>query len=157
MYRERRAPAGTIWTRTISAGAEELRILPDGCLDVIMMEGRLMVAGPDSVGRVTRGVAGAGFVGIRFDPGVGPAALGVPAVELRDRTVPLEDVWQPGRVRRLRDVLAASATPGLALASSFDGVRPDPWVPETVRWLRAGRAVHEIAGALGRSERQLHR
>jgi len=157
MYAERRAPAGTVWTRTTPAGAEEIRILPDGCLDVILMHGRLMVAGPDSVARLNSSPAGTTYIGLRFDPGVGPVALGVPAAELRDRTLPLEDVWSPRRVRRLADAMATAPDPGMTLARLVDGGPPEPWVPAAVGWLRKGCAVAEVAGRLELSERQLHR
>ena len=157
MYAERRAPAGTVWTRTTSVGAEEIRILPDGCLDVILMDGRLMIAGPDSAGRLSSSPAGTRYVGLRFDPGVGPAVLGVSAADLLDRTLPLDDVWPATRVRRLEDAVAAAPDPGMTLARLVDVGRPDPWVAATVDGLRRGRPVAAVAAELSLSERQLHR
>ncbi|WP_235948219.1 DUF6597 domain-containing transcriptional factor [Candidatus Frankia alpina] len=62
------------------------RILPDGCIDIIWSsDGRLIVAGPDTVAKLARWAPGVRHIGLRFDPGRGPARLGVPAAELRDR------------------------------------------------------------------------
>jgi hypothetical protein len=59
-----------------------VRVLPDGCMDLMRMDGRFMVAGPDTTASVSaRG--GEPFVGLRFHPGVLPRLLGVPASELR--------------------------------------------------------------------------
>jgi AraC-like DNA-binding protein len=158
VYAERTAPAGTIWTRaTSAASAEEHRVLPDGCLDVISLDGELIIAGPDTCAHLTFSPAGTRYVGLRFEPGVGPVVLGVPAAELRDQRVPLDAVWPAARVRALRHALAAADDPGAVLARTFNGIQPEPWVPATVGWLRAGRSVRDIAADLERSERQLHR
>ncbi len=85
------ARAGAIvWTRTVQAGATTYRVLPDGCLDLIWVDGALIVAGPDTTAQVGQNPAGTRYVGLRFPPGTGPAVLGVPAHELRDRRVPLD-------------------------------------------------------------------
>ena len=48
MYREWWSPQAqaVVWTRTVAPGATELRILPDGCLDIIWLGDRLIVARP---------------------------------------------------------------------------------------------------------------
>jgi AraC-like DNA-binding protein len=158
VYTERAVAPGTIWTRTTStASAGEYRVLPDGCLDVISLDGELIIAGPDTGAHLAFSPADTRYVGLRFAPGVGPAVLGVPAAELRDQRVPLDAVWPAARVRALRHALEAADDPGAVLARTFNGIQPDPWVPATVGWLRAGRSVRDIAADLERSERQLHR
>lgn len=68
-----------------------VRVLPDGCMDLISMDGRIVVAGPDTTASVTlRGAEP--FVGLRFRPGVLPRLLGVPASEVRDTRVALTDL-----------------------------------------------------------------
>ncbi|MDX6231710.1 MAG: hypothetical protein QOH68_669, partial [Nocardioidaceae bacterium] len=50
-YAERTvAPGVDVWHQTGSAGLH--RILPDGCLDLILVGGQLLVAGPDTGARV---------------------------------------------------------------------------------------------------------
>jgi AraC-like DNA-binding protein len=70
------------------------RILPDACVDIVSRDGRLFVAGPATTAHVTS-VRGRTF-GVRFRVGAAGAALGIPAAELRDMTVPLEDIWGSG-------------------------------------------------------------
>ena len=68
-----------------------VRVLPDGCMDLIRMNGRVVVAGPDTTAFVSpRGREP--FVGLRFRPGALPRLLGVPAAELRNSRVPLSDL-----------------------------------------------------------------
>ncbi len=108
MERASRLPGAVVWSRTVenpTAGP----VLPDGCMDLLWNEGRLLVAGPD-----TRAHAPGGeptrWAGIRFAPGTAPTYLGVPAHELRDRRVDLTDLWPIATVRRLRTRIAKSPT-----------------------------------------------
>jgi AraC-like DNA-binding protein len=112
----------------------DLRIPPDGCMDLI---------GNDVVGSFSRfGVArlGAGSVsyGIRFHPGGFTALFGIPASELVDLRVPMTDVMP--RFRSL-ERLAMDAAP------------PDP----VVRAVWAASDVRRVARDSGYSERQLRR
>lgn len=179
MYREwpSRLAGAVVWEHA-AVPAGEHRVLPDGCTDLIWLDGDLLVAGPDTVAKVGGVTAGSSFVGLRFPPGLGPAVLGLPAHELRDLRVPLGDLWPAARVRRLAGQvgvagLARLAGPGAApeagrvlermAADRLD--RPDRIgrpVPagETeaiVDRLRAGCAVAEVAAALEWNERRLHR
>src|SRR6185312_15706892 len=70
---------------------EPVRVLPDGCMDLISMSDRIMVAGPDTAASVNQRGRDP-FVGLRFRPGALPRLLGVPASELRERRVPLTDL-----------------------------------------------------------------
>jgi AraC-like DNA-binding protein len=115
------------------------RVLPDGCIDVVLgFSGR--ADEPESamaVGAMTRAlVIGPGespecFVGVRFRPGKAAAFLTVPAIELTDLRVPLDDLWVDAeevrdalavssdaveRVRALERVLAARVSPNVVAA-----------------------------------------
>src|SRR5215217_2543415 len=80
-----------VWSRS-GTGATEL-VLPDGCIDVVVRDGIAVVAGPDT-GPVHVALApGERVIGLRLWPGAAAAALGVPADELRDRRVALEQLW----------------------------------------------------------------
>jgi AraC-like DNA-binding protein len=164
MYRERWSDrAGAIvWTRTITPHGTAHRILPDGCLDLIWVDGHLIVAGPDTEARLEVSPVGARYVALRFPPGVGPTVLGVPADELRDHTVPLDAVWPGESVRRLTEQIAdapdqVGAVESIAAERLRDSPAPDPAVRAIAELLRAGRAVAATAEAVGLSERQLHR
>jgi AraC-like DNA-binding protein len=159
VYRERasRLPGAVVWQAVPTPDdPAHKRVLPDGCIDLLWHAGALVVAGPD-----TRAYVGppAPYTGLRFAPGTAPGILGVPAHELRDRRVPLADLWPAGRARRLAGRIAAADRPGVAMeriALELAGP-PDPAMSELVRRLRAGAPVAAVAADTGFSERQLHR
>ncbi|MEV7388352.1 helix-turn-helix domain-containing protein [Streptomyces sp. NPDC091215] len=157
MYTERasRLDGAVVWENTV-AGAG--RVLPDGCMDLLWHEGRLLVAGPDTRAYVTEGVPGV-WVGLRFYPGTAPAFLGVPAHELLDQRVELIDLWPASVVRRLcarvdRADDPAAALEGIALERAMP---PDPLLSRLVEALDEGRSVSATAVELGLGTRQLHR
>ncbi|HEY1180384.1 MAG TPA: DUF6597 domain-containing transcriptional factor, partial [Phytomonospora sp.] len=87
MYREAAStaiPEALVWRRAPITAARPSRILPDGCLDIIWSNDRLIVAGPDTTAQIAQGVVGQEYTGLRFAPGTGPAVLGLPASELTD-------------------------------------------------------------------------
>lgn len=100
--------------------------------------------------------AGTPFVGLRFAPGQGPAVFGVPARELRDRRVPLADLWPAGQVRELTERLAAAGETGgaaglgrlleeAAVARLREGAGDDGRTAAVAGELARGRPVAEVA------------
>jgi AraC-like DNA-binding protein len=161
MYRERALPGvgAVLWTRV--AGGPS-RVVPDGCLDVLWVDGRLLVAGPDTAAYVSAAPPGTVFVGVRFAPGWGPAVLGVPAAPLSDTRVPLEDVWSPVRARRLAGLAAGAGERPGDLAAGVLRLAADPAGPGRLTrgvaaGLRAGRPVARVAAEVGLSPRHLRR
>ncbi|WP_028800684.1 helix-turn-helix domain-containing protein [Streptomyces sp. 142MFCol3.1] len=161
-YAERpsRLAGAVVWTRA-PAGGPVRSVLPDGCMDLLWHEGRLMVAGPDTRAYRPQGAPGR-WAGIRFFPGTAPALLGVPAHELRDLRVDLADLWPAAQVRRLARRVDAAADPlgaleELALRRAEEVAPPDPLLARLVTALEAGRPVAETADGLGLGARQLHR
>ncbi|MGC9669866.1 helix-turn-helix domain-containing protein [Planosporangium sp. 12N6] len=161
MYRERPAllPGAVVWTSTVPAAGATHRVLPDGCLDVIWVDGELLVAGPDTGAYVTTSAPGTRYIGLRFAPGTGPTILGTPAHLLRDSRVPLAQLWPADRVRQLADEVAAQPrTLEVAAVRRWRDAGPsDRAVAVIVARLRAGTPVAVTAQAVGLSERQLHR
>ncbi|MEV0241089.1 helix-turn-helix domain-containing protein [Streptomyces sp. NPDC050674] len=162
MYVERaaRLPGAVVWTNTPSRAGVG-RVLPDGCMDLLWHDGRLLVAGPDTRAHVPDGTTGP-WSGIRFYPGTAPALLGVPAHELRDRRVELTDLWPAARVRRLADRVNTAPDPAsgleeLALREAAGAEPPDPLLRQIVAALDAGRTVAATADELGLGARRLHR
>ena len=99
MYREfeQRSPhIACVWTRDPEPRERHGRILPDACVDIVWNGRRLVVAGPATGPKFTSRPAGTPAFGVRFRVGAAGAALGIPAAELLDATVPLEDVWPDG-------------------------------------------------------------
>lgn len=161
MYEERASAIAhsVVWRRRDDA---EVRVLPDGCMDLIWTGRGLLVAGPDTAAHLAGGTGAAVVTGLRFAPGTAPTVLGVPARELRDRRVGLDALWSARRVRRLEERVAQAAEPGTALeAIARDRLRrtgePPPLLQAVARLLRQGHAVGAVARQVGLSERQLHR
>jgi AraC-like DNA-binding protein len=165
-YRERAAliPGAQVWTRTALGG--EFRILPDGCMDLLLTDDELIVAGPDS--QAWTGVAddrGTQYAGLRFAPGSAPDFLGVPARELLNQRVPLSDLWSPTKSRQLRDRILTAPSASEALDSEVAKLAATPADGLALQVLRSVRAgllrgtagVSRLAGTVGLSERQLHR
>ncbi|MEU0198368.1 MULTISPECIES: helix-turn-helix domain-containing protein [unclassified Streptomyces] len=162
MYVERpsRLAGAVVWTNTPDRSGAG-RVLPDGCMDLLWHDGRLLVAGPDTHAYITDGGTGA-WAGVRFYPGTAPALLGVPAHELRDRRVELADLWPASEVRRLAGRVNAAPDPAsgledLALRLAAGAGPPDPLLRQVVTALGAGRTVAATADELGLGARQLHR
>ncbi|WP_461036314.1 helix-turn-helix domain-containing protein [Streptomyces mayteni] len=163
-YRERPArlaglAGGVVWD--LAAPTDRVgRVLPDGCMDLIWDGARLLVAGPDTRAHLVASAAGARFTGLRFAPGVGPLVYGLPANELTDLRVGLDELWPARSVRWLTERVAGAASAGAALeelAAARLSAAPEPWLARAVAALAAGRGVAETAGELGLSERQLRR
>ncbi|MFF2852443.1 helix-turn-helix domain-containing protein [Streptomyces sp. NPDC058001] len=146
----------TLW-RVCAEGTEQ-RVVPDGVMDLMWLQGRLVVAGPDTRAMVAATGVGEVTWGLRFAPGVAYALLGVPAHELTDRRVELSDLvastgydgrsFGAGALERVFVALWTRAEPErsvLRLAASLD------------RAAREGRGVRETAEVHGLSERSLLR
>ncbi|MFF2327991.1 MULTISPECIES: DUF6597 domain-containing transcriptional factor [unclassified Streptomyces] len=156
-----RFDGATVWTLAVPEGPVR-PVLPDGCMDLIWIGGRLLVAGPDTQAVTPAAWTGGRCTGIRFAPGTAPALLGVPAHELRDRRVDLADVWPGAAVRELNERLAeacdpAAALEAVALRRAAGSVPPDPAMRSVAALLGAGRPVADTARTVGLGVRQLHR
>ena len=161
MYRERpsRVPGGYVWT-SVSTG-DHVRVLPDGCMDFLWDGEHISIAGPDTHAQLFASETGTAMTGLRFAPGDAPRVLGVPAHELTDQRVRLDEIWEPARVREVTE-LVASAVPGVALETIALRCRPEPdddaaLVEQIVALAHAGCNSSAIAERVGFSARQLQR
>jgi AraC-like DNA-binding protein len=148
-------PHVVAWRSLASPGGGLTRVLPDGCLDLIWNDGRVFVAGPDTVAEVSATPPGSRCAALRFAAGTGPAVVGVPADELVDRQVPLEELWPAAEVRRI--VEAVDPLAALQQAARRRWHRPDPAMVALTAAARAGLPVASIADAAGYSPRHLQR
>ncbi|MEU9509966.1 helix-turn-helix domain-containing protein [Micromonospora sp. NPDC048170] len=163
MYRER--PAGfaraVLWTSTTTAGAAPTRVLPDGCVDLLWSSrSGLVVAGPDRTAHLAGGGPAERWVGLRLPPGTGPAVLGVPAVELRDRRVPLADLWgdrDAARLAALAEANPVAALTEIAVRRLRAAGGPDPLGARVAAALAGGATVAATAAEAGLAPRALHR
>jgi AraC-like DNA-binding protein len=154
------------WERELPPGdpADSTLILPDGCVDVLWRDGKLTVAGLDRTAWRSPVRGDSAIVGVRLRPGVAGAVFGVPASELLDARVPLEDLLgsQASELSERLDGARGREAEYLLLegivASAAADSSPDPLVMAATRRLGfPGSRVDELATALGISERQLRR
>jgi AraC-like DNA-binding protein len=160
-YTERPVPVPgvVLWQRQVRPNPTSTPILPDGCLDLLWDGQTLFVAGPDTTARWYRSPAGTSLVALRFSGGTGPALLGVPALELLDQTVDLEQLWPSSATRGLTERVAADPVAALD-AWAVDGLAArdvDPLGPRVLAMATRGSAVAAMADRLGLGPRQLHR
>jgi AraC-like DNA-binding protein len=160
-YRERAigVPGVLLWQRSPRSEPTSTVVLPDGCLDLIWDGRRLFVAGPDSTAHRHLTPPGAAYAALRFAGGSGPAALGVPADELTDRSPELADLWPAAAARELTERVADDPVGVLAAwVSARAAAAPvDPIGPVTLALADQGAPVSVMADRLGLSTRQLHR
>src|SRR4051812_21600271 len=123
-------------------------------MDLIRMNGRIMVAGPDTRASVSMRDSES-FVGLRFHPGVLPRLLGVPASELCNERVPLSDLRNGLPQRGSLTELAG------ALAAEEPRAETAPWslgqLGKVTGRLAAGSPVADVAREVGWSNRTLQR
>ncbi|WP_103338785.1 helix-turn-helix domain-containing protein [Amycolatopsis sp. CA-126428] len=135
-----------------SASEGPKRIVPDGCVDLVIGDGAAFVAGPDTTAwsSVTR--PDAVLSGVRFRPGRAAAALGVAADELVDRRVPVGELWGRSWAERL---VEAEVSPVEAVAGRLGELPPeDLAVAELIARLEAGvsRVGEAAMGLIGSRE-----
>ncbi|WP_042384666.1 helix-turn-helix domain-containing protein [Streptacidiphilus melanogenes] len=171
-YAERpsRLPDAVVWTRgatspSPSGGVDDAAsVLPDGCMDLLWTEGRLLVAGPDTHAYRPGPDLPGPWAGVRFRPGTAPALLGVPAHALRDLRVDLAELrlLPAAEIRRATGRVDAAPDPAvaledLALRLAAHAPAPDPLLRAVVASLAAGRSVAATADTVGLGARRLHR
>jgi AraC-like DNA-binding protein len=163
------APYATcVWVQRISpdSASHAHCTAPNGSAELVCALGSApRLVGPQT-GPVEQVIApGTTVVGVRFRPGAAPSVLGMPASELVDLDVAVEDLWGAS-TRAPADALAscASAPRGSAILEEMvagrlaDGPRPDPVALEAVQRLpRQTTRIGSLASSLFISERQLRR
>jgi AraC-like DNA-binding protein len=174
-YTEFPAPASVadrflcFWTQTIigSQGIYQQRVLPDACIDIVLINDQPPVlAGPWTIPFLAGLGAGTIVTGARLHPGRASCLLGIPASELLNQIIPIADV--KGAVQRMRlekvmeqpNAAERRSALGHALVASMQHSAPfDHAVLAGIQWLARrphGRIV-ELSRWIGISERQLHR
>jgi AraC-like DNA-binding protein len=153
VYREIAPPAdlaahlACVWTSVARGGV----ILPDGCADLVWRGDRLVVAGP-ATGPAAGVAAGVAVFGVRFRLGVAGTVLGLPAAEVRDEAVPLDELWGAGVEERV-----AAGGPAALLAEVRARLRPVDSLARAAALAMARPEARVDALELGVSERQLRR
>lgn len=158
-----------VWVRTTGANRtdRQAHVLPDGCIDIVWIgEAPPFIAGPATRPVLASLPAASGIAGIRFRPGMAPTLVGLPASELLNADVPLDDVWGAAASHLLdsagRSLSAKAKLVALqeTLVARLPHAAPaDDLVQAGIVALtqRANARVRELADLLGVGERQLLR
>ncbi|WP_051704063.1 AraC family transcriptional regulator [Glycomyces sp. NRRL B-16210] len=152
------------WVHTAGEGAQ-VRVVPDGCVDLLWLGDRLEVAGPDAAPRLVDLAPGATVAGVRLRPGAARLLLGpVPATAVRDAQPHLDRLWDNAaaladRAAAAPDAWAATEILAAALEERLVRHAPDPVAVAVAAALDRPRppSVTALARALGYSERHLRR
>lgn len=160
-YREFRAPTGLessvacLWQQD-AVDVGEIRVVPDGCVDLLWFGDELVVVGADTGPVVWNAVPAVS--GIRLRPGVAGGVLGVPASDVRDQMVPLSEFW-PETAR-----ISGMSLPGSEQLRTLTHMvlrhrsEPDSLITTAAGMLAdAETRVSTVAHDLGVSERHLLR
>ena len=145
-----------------------LRVLPDGCIDIVWIgDEALTVAGPDTGANVIGLPEGTLTVGVRFRPGRAPGFLGARADELTNQSVGLDALWGSEAAVLAEALAAAKSVEGkqaileAALLERLDGAGQVDADVDAALDVIAGAPSQTRIGALSRelniSERQLRR
>ena len=166
-YREHPAPRELepwlvcTWERV--GDGPPVRVLPDGCIDVIYHRGvGSAIVGPNTTAFVVPVASESYMLGARMRPGAAPVLLGVAAQSLRDERVGIE-LALGSESARLEEEIEGDRDPVRALerwlARHAAGAEsPDPLVGAAVRRLsRRADDVNGLARELGVSGRGLRR
>ncbi len=177
------APSGETWYTPVPAAADlsghlattwqarlggQLRLVPDGCVDVLWVgNGTAWVCGPETSAWTFRLPTATPVYGVRFRPGRAGVALGVDVQELYDRRLELSDVLGGRAGRHLVEQVGEARDATAGLAAFQRAVRgwvagspePGPVAGTLPRLLaaRPGITVAEVAAELALGDRQLHR
>lgn len=157
----------TVWVQRTGLRPYLQRNLPTGGVELQCLIGALpQLVGPLTAASVQVLPPHTTVVGARFQPGAASPLLGLPADELVDLTVPLDDLWG-GTAVRLGELLAGAPGPDAALEVlqcyligwQARAERPDPLVAEAVGrlmpWRPAG--IGALSTQLAISASQLRR
>jgi AraC-like DNA-binding protein len=158
-----------LWTQRIvgSRGEFAQRVLPDGCIDVVLINDEApVVVGPWTEPFVARLAPGTMIVGARCHPGRAPGLLGLPASTLLNQYVTLRSIWGRAASARFARIAGESTLPTRRLAMEAalldrlaDAGPVDEGMRAAIQWLAGhphGR-IERLSQWIGISSRQLQR
>jgi len=157
-----------LWEHRIGDGdlAYDQPILPDGCIDLVVFGGDVLMAGPATRPMNLRFAPDSFLVGVRFRPGAAPPLVGVSAAELRDLEIPIDELWgRAGAAVRERSIEASGPAERLEVLTDAVADRIDsaPAIDPVATGIAATLArrpavpVRLLADHVALSERQLRR
>ncbi|MDO9354548.1 MAG: helix-turn-helix domain-containing protein [Solirubrobacteraceae bacterium] len=155
-----------LWQTGPGWPAGEVRVLPDGGVDLIWDGASLVIAGPDRVARLVQIGDGPPMSGVRLLPGAARSAFGVPGEALVDAVVPAVEALGADVAGRLANRLAAAPAdqhPRILAQWATSEARSVDGRDRAVAFAAARladdptRSIRAVADDVGYSERQLRR
>jgi AraC-like DNA-binding protein len=111
-----------VWVHQLPVdAAPSIVVVPDGLIDLQWLGGGWRIAGPDRDPQTEALPAGATVVGFRFRPAAAAAWLGMPATEVLNQRVALEDLWG-AKARRMTEEVEAARQPEALMAALENAV-----------------------------------
>jgi AraC-like DNA-binding protein len=160
------------WTLEVQGASDEQphrqHVLPDACSDIVWLgEATPIVVGPMTRPVLSTVTETTVITGVRFRPEAAARVLGVPAHDLADRRIALDELWSRHVVtdasEQLWEQRTAAEKIGVVqslIASRRDRIAPpDASVQHAISRLTADRPddIRGLARRIGISERQLRR
>ncbi|WP_184457879.1 helix-turn-helix domain-containing protein [Rhizobium aethiopicum] len=153
-----------LWSHTLNDGpAGTVAIVPDGYCDLLWIDGRLEVAGPDRIAAFPVIRPGATVIGARFAPGAAASWLKTPLSALVGLSVPLADIGRTdtsefeARLRDCPEPAAVMLFGRLLEEAARNEEEPARDAAMIFAAADSGRPTSGLSGKLGMSERQLRR
>lgn len=160
MYSERVLLSGeALWRSEDSAGGA---VVPaDGCVDLILRDGRVEVAGPSTRWLATGPDGAAGSFGFRMQPGRARLLLDLDLAAIADQLVPLDDVTDHRTAARLREAMipleAGPAPIGTLATFAAQLAEASRWSDAVRRAASEATPARDAAATLSGSERSFRR
>lgn len=160
-YRARRAPRTGALLWRVESDPGDMRILPDGVMDLMWSNGQFLFAGADTTAMISTSHVASVTWGLRLAPGSAHSLLGLPMRELADERFDLNElITVPTAV-----VDTSHTDPAAALEQLFlmlwNQTTPERATLRLAESLdeaaRAGLSVSDIADQHGFSQRTLRR
>jgi AraC-like DNA-binding protein len=159
----------SVWIHRAADTPRRSAIIPDGCADLVFVDGVLRVSGPDRHVKIESPRPGRTVIGLRFQPGAAAPWLRTSAAQLVAVTCPLESFWG-SEARRLGDWLSEAASAEdivhrleAALARRVVDIDPPDQTPVAIFRHLADRtsgtppAMRHLTQRLGFAERTIRR
>ncbi|WP_171026384.1 helix-turn-helix domain-containing protein [Mesorhizobium comanense] len=131
-----------VWKHSIPDDhAGSIAVVPDGCVDLLWHDGRLVAVGPDITAANPDLRPGSTVLGMRFRPGAAARWLGLSMTEIVGSEVDMRDIWGARAsdvFGRLQDVSGFHGQAGL-LQNLLAGMAPSVEAP-----FRDGAAIFSI-------------
>jgi hypothetical protein len=154
VYSESRLSHGAALWRSSGAGGA---VIPaDGCVDLILRDGRVWVAGPSTRWIASESDGVSGSFGLRLPPGRAHHVLGPSLSEVVDQLVPLDDVTHRESAQQVREAILPfgdAPRPTAAVAALIDRAETKSlWSATVHRWAMDAAPAKHVAASFGESE-----